>query len=87
MKKEKIEELFNQNALNYSRGDQLMDLEEFTSAISQVELEWCDELEKNLSVWLSSSMMETDSHIAIAHYRNKIQCKIKELKNGHSQDR
>lgn len=84
MKKEKIEELFIANAAFSYCGAGMMDIDDFTQAINQAELEWCDELEKNLSVWLSSSKMATDTHIAIAHYRNKIQSKIKELKNGRS---
>lgn len=76
MKKEKIEELFNQNALNYSRGDQLMDVEEFTSAINQAELEWYKKLEEQL-IHLENSPRHSGEYL---NYREEIQGKIKELK-------
>ena len=48
MKIEKIEELFDEFALYVYQGGGMMDLEDFTQAISQAELVWYRKLDSKL---------------------------------------
>lgn len=83
MKKEKIEELFESNSSDLFDVDKVeyikkLDLEDFTQAINQAELEWY----KKLNIKLYSTVRfenPTFTHDRMIIYQNEIQNKIKEL--------
>ena len=79
MKKEKIEELFKEHCDLYCSGREFMDLEHFTQAINQAELEWYKKLEKKLNgiAYLHYEDIPRETRL----YLNEIQNKIKELEN------
>lgn len=82
MKTEKIEELWNKNSSEgHSDIECLMDIDEFTDAINQAELEWHKKLEKKLGKILVNLYSPTVMYDTTAYYR-EIQNKIKELENG-----
>lgn len=78
MKTEKIEELYKKNAEPYELGGEIhfdmMELEQFTRAINQSELEWYYSLETDL-------IFITHEGESVSEYLKKIQNKIKELEN------
>jgi DUF438 domain-containing protein len=82
MKTEKIEELFENHSpfrtLDYS-NDNVMDLEDFTGAINQAELEWYKKLESHLSQMIERENFAYD----VRFYCEEIQNKIKELENDN----
>ena len=79
MKKERIEELFIPNAAFSYCGAEMMDIEDFTNAINQAELEWYKKLEKKLDkiAYLHYEDIPRETRL----YLNEIQNKIKELEN------
>ena len=96
MIEKKIEELFEANSIRgFSEyGNKLLNVmsyANFTQAINQAEkelkLEWYRELEKKLkdvSYYASYDWGVADN---VWEYYNEIKNKIKELEDGHSQDR
>ena len=81
MKTEKIHELFDKYGhprFIETGYDDFMDLEDFTDAINQAELEWYKKLESHLSQMIERENFAYD----VRFYCEEIQNKIKELENG-----
>ena len=90
MKIEKIEELFEKHSpfrtLDYG-NDNVMDLEDFTDAINQAELEWYKKLEKKLDKIETDSVQGDNSAlVGLIDYHFEIQNKIKELENDNDRN-
>ena len=81
MKKEKIEELFIANAAFSYCGAEMMDIEDFTQAINQAELEWYKRLERKLNEIGYSR--HQDVELIVRLYHVEIQNKIKEMENDN----
>ena len=88
MKKEKIEELWNNNLQDvfdyeWNEYGKEFTFDSFTEAINQAELEWYKGLYEKLEDLKDYDSVRRILN-AIEDYHNEIQSKIKELENGHS---
>lgn len=87
MKKEKIEELWNNHRTTALVEEfdgiwELMFFEHFKNAIIEAEYEWYKKLEKKLALILKNAMQGGNSSlVGVTGYRLEIQDKIKELEN------
>ena len=80
MKKEKIEELFKEHCDLYCSGREFMDLEHFTQAINQAELEWYKKLGNKLNNIADNGDIDNVLK-GFYMYIEETQNKIKELEN------
>lgn len=85
MTKERIEELFYPNAAFSYCGAGMMDIDDFTKTINQVELElkleWFKELHTKLNAIFSQPIAK-GVELELSKYIIEIENKIKELENG-----
>ncbi len=83
MKIEKIEYLYRGNSQYITAGYdefRIMDIDNFTNAINQAELEWYKKLEHHLSQMIERENFAYD----VRFYWEEIQNKIKELENDNN---
>ena len=78
MKQEKIKELFRNNSGENDYRYPTMDIDNFTQAINQAELEWYKKLEKKLAN-MKFSIYGLDYLKEFKMYQTEIRNKIKEL--------